>query len=116
MVFDRPLRYSVNCFLPDDEVLEEYMKEYFSEYGTQTSDDFLSLIPKNAIYHFLWAHVYGSQDLILPSELDRRPVAGVNGEQFRVCCRSLPQRDRLLERRHSTLDEQSVRTRMSSPT
>lgn len=89
IVFDRALRYANNCFLPADDVLKEYMRDYFKEYGTQTQEDFLDLIPKNAIYHLLRAHVYGTQDLILPSELDKRPVIGVNGEQFRVASSEL---------------------------
>lgn len=84
VVFDRGLRYAVNCFLPENEVLEAYLKEYFKEYGTQSQEDFLSLIPENAIYHFLRACAFGTQDLILPSELDKRPVVGVNGEQFNI--------------------------------
>ena len=84
VVFDRGLRYANNCFLPQDDVLEEYLKNYFSEYGTQTQEDFLGLIPKNAIYHFLRAHVYGTRDLILPSELNMSPVVGVNGEHFNL--------------------------------
>lgn len=82
VVFERGLRYSNNCFLPKNTVLEAYLKDYFKEYGTLTQDDFLSLIPENAIYHFLRAHVYGAVDLMLPSELDMRPVVGVNGERF----------------------------------
>ena len=65
-------------------MLKEYLKNYFSEYGTQTQEDFLDLIPKNAIYHFLRAHVYGTRDLILPSELNMSPVVGVNGEHFNL--------------------------------
>lgn len=84
VVFDRGLRYANNCFLPQDDVLKEYLKNYFSEYGTQTQEDFLDLIPKNAIYHFLRAHVYGTRDLILPSELNMSPVVGVNGEHFNL--------------------------------
>lgn len=84
VVFDRGLRYANTCFLPEDDVLKEYLKNYFSEYGTLNQEDFLDLIPKNAIYHFLRAHIYGTQDLILPSELDMRPVVGVNGEQFNL--------------------------------
>ena len=76
------MRTTASC--PQDDVLKEYLKNYFSEYGTQTQEDFLGLIPKNAIYHFLRAHVYGTRDLILPSELNMSPVVGVNGERFNL--------------------------------
>lgn len=83
-VFERGLRYCNNCFFPDDEVLEPYLKEYFKEWGTYEADDFVNVIPKNAIYHFLMAHIYGCRDIILPSELDMGPVIGSNGEKFSV--------------------------------
>lgn len=84
VVFDKALRFSNNCFFPKDEVLEPYLKEYFKEFGTYEADKFLDVIPKNAIYHFLMAHVYGLQDIVLPSELDMGPINGVNGEKFSV--------------------------------
>lgn len=84
VVFDRALRYCNNCFFPKDEVLEPFLKEYFKEYGTYEREDYISVIPKNAIYHLLRAHMYGLQDIILPSELDMLPVNGINGEKFQV--------------------------------
>jgi len=84
VVFDRMLRYSTNCFLPTDDVLEPYLKDFFREYGTYTQEDFISVIPKNAIYHFLRAHAYGGKDFIFPSELEKNPINGVNGERFSI--------------------------------
>lgn len=84
VVFDRGLRYANNCFFPKDEALGAYLREFFKEYGTLTQEDYLALIPENAIYHLLRAHVYGSEDLILPSELDMSPIVGVNGERFNL--------------------------------
>lgn len=84
VVFDRALRYSNNCFFPKNEVLEPFLKEYFKEYGTYEREDYISVIPKNAIYHLLRAHMYGLQDIILPSELDMLPINGVNGEKFQI--------------------------------
>lgn len=84
VVFDRALRYSTTLFTPKNQLLDTYLKDYFSEYGTQTSEDYQNLIPNNAVYHFLMAHAYGQRNLILPSELDQSPVLGSNGEHFDV--------------------------------
>ncbi len=84
VAFERGLRYTNNCFFPKDEVLEPYLKEYFRDWGTYETEDFISVIPKNAIYHFLMSHIYGSRDIILPSELDMMPVTGGYGERFYV--------------------------------
>lgn len=84
VVFERGLRYCDVCFFPKDEVLEPYLKDYFEEWGTKEADDFVSVIPKNGIYHFLQAHIFGNRDIILPSELDMAPVIGVNGEKYNV--------------------------------
>lgn len=86
-VFENGLRYSDVCFFPKDDVLEPFLKDYFKEWITEDTanpDDIVSVIPKNAIYHFLQAHVYGNRDIILPSELDKGPVIGTNGEKFNV--------------------------------
>ena len=84
VVFDRALRYCNTCFVPSDAVLEPYLKEYFKAWGTFDADDFLSVIPKNGIYHFLVSHLYGGADIILPSDLDKETVNGTNGERYSI--------------------------------
>ena len=83
-VFVNDTKYTNLCFFPKDEVLEPYLKEYFKALGTYEAKYFLDVIPDNAIYHFLKSHIYGSQEIIYPSELDGAPVIGPNGEKYQL--------------------------------
>ncbi|MCD7969247.1 MAG: hypothetical protein LUF87_02715 [Alistipes sp.] len=84
-VFENGLRYAVNCFAPSDDVLEAFIRDYFSEFGVaQMPEDYLDVLPDNHVYHLLQAHTYGLRDLIIPSELDKAPVSGPYGEKFDI--------------------------------
>ena len=84
VVFENDTRLTNICFLPKNDVLEPYLKDYFKEYGTYDAADFLDVIPDNAIYHFLRSHIYGLQDILFPSELDAGSISGPNGEKYYV--------------------------------
>ncbi len=83
-IFVNDTKFTNLCFFPKDEVLEPYLKEYFKDLGTYEAKNFLDVIPDNAIYHFLKSHIYGSQEIIYPSELDGAPVIGPNGEKYQL--------------------------------
>ena len=82
VAFVNDTKFTNLCFFPKDEVLEPWLKNYFKELGTYDAKNFLDVIPDNAIYHFLKSHIYSSQEMIYPSELDGAPVIGPNGEKY----------------------------------
>lgn len=83
--YEKSLRYAATCLAPENKVLEAFLKQYFSNFGlAEAGDNYLDKIPVNAIFHFLQAHAYDKRDLIIPSQLEKEGIVGVNGEHFQV--------------------------------
>lgn len=82
--FEKNLRYAATCIAPTNEAMAAYLKEYFADFGTYLTDDYLSVIPQHALYYFMRSHAFDKQDVILPSQLLANPLMGPGGESYTV--------------------------------
>ena len=74
--YEERLKYTANCFVPNDDVLEKYIKSFWGEgFDYTRSENLLKM------YYLLKAHAPNHQTLILPSKIDQG-IEGLLGEKW----------------------------------
>lgn len=82
--YDTRMRNTVHCLVPTDRHLEPFILETFAEYFEEEgTEDFVSKLPRNVVYHLLRTFVIDKRDIIFPTEL-AEGVYGNNGEMFYI--------------------------------
>lgn len=82
----KSMSWAVTAVIPNDEVFEAWMKEYFSEYfqNTESVNAVIDRMPYITLYQIAVAHLFDKRQIIIPSELYTKGVAGSFAENFRV--------------------------------
>ncbi len=81
--FEKPMRNTVHCFVPNNSVLEPYIRDTYAGYGTDM-DNFVENLPLNIVYHILQSHSIDKREITLPSELSSRGIVDTYGQTLNL--------------------------------